>query len=422
MIAAGIVAAIVVLAAITTVFLMTKMGGGGNPAGGLTPEDTLNALITAMNSKDANGVLSLTVFSFGDATMKSQFRVNLTKLFNSAGASFHVTLNSHQVKYPTDLNASENSNLTGIKNQIESHISKTITASCMIVFNMTIMTNQSDFYQDGMMPCFQIDGGWYILMDFGNGGPGPGGNQSVSPTDAFDSFIDRVKQKDETGAVDYTIFSFANNSVRMQVGGNISKMWQNTGTFQVTVNSRSEINWTSMSFDQRNNLSGIQSNLPSKFGINVPVQESCFIGYDITITNDSGSNTTTGFMPCFRVNNSWYVMPEQPGYNVTISVTHPGAFYILTVDSITGAGSSININDVYITVRYANSTLALGHMQLSMMPVGSSINGTEFVEVSGPGTLDAGDYFSLDDTMFGPGTDLILENAMGTQKYRHITI
>jgi len=427
MVAASIVAAVVLLAAISMVFLIPKLGGGGNPAGGATPEDTLTALISAMNSRDASGVLSLTVYSFGNDTVKSQFRQGINSIFNEAGSSFHVTLNSHQVKYPTDLNASENSNLTGIKNEIQSRIPNTINASCVIVFNMTITVNQTSFYRSGNMPCFQIDGGWYILMDFGNGGPGDGGNPSESPTDAFDSFIDRVKQKDGNGAVDYTIFKFGDNTVRMKAEEKISEWWNNTGTFQVTVNSRYEINWSSMSFDQQNNLSGIQSSLTSKFGIYAPIQDSCFIAYNMTVTTDSGSNTTIDFMPCFRVNNSWYVMPEessggQPDYTITTSWTHPGAFYILTVDSITGAGPTINTNDVYLTVIYANTTVALNHMQLSMMPIGSSINGTEFFETFGPGTLDTGDSFSLDDTMFGPGAELILENAMASQKYCHITI
>jgi hypothetical protein len=424
MVAAGIVAAIVVLAAITMVFLMPKMGGGGSPAGGATPEDTLNALIAAMNSKDANGVLSLTVYSFGNDTEKSQFRQRLNEMFSSAGASFHITMtHPPQIKYPINLSASETNNLTSIQNEIQNRISNTITASCMIVFNMTITTNQSSFYEDGMMPCFQIDGGWYILMDFG-GGPDGGGNQSQSSTDAFDSFIDRVKQKDGNGAVGYTIFKFGNNTVRMKAEEGISEMWQNTATFQVAVNSRYEINWTSMTSDQQNNLSGIQSNLSSKFGIYVPVQESCFISYDITITkNGSDTSTMIGFMPCFRTNNSWYVMPEQSdgGQPVIPSVglvqSSTGTNWTITVTSVDLAGGPpLSTNSVYLTVKYANGTEAV-NITLDAMISAGWVNGTRYNDNNMMGQLDTTDMFQLDSSIYFSSSVIILRNFDGTQVY-----
>jgi hypothetical protein len=424
MIAAGLVAAIVVLAAITTVFLMTMMGGGGNPAGGATPDDTLTALIAAMNAKDANGVLSLTVYSFGNETMKGQFRQSLNGMFSMAGDTFHVTMNSHQVKYPADLNASENSDLTGIQNEIQNRISNTVTASCVIVYNMTITTNQSSFFEDGNMPCFQIDGGWYILMDFGDGGPDDGGDRQ-SPEQTFLGFIENLNLKDALGAVSFTVAMFGSSTEQSQTGDGISSMWQGSASFSAVADSPQVRYWSSLNMTEQNNLSSIQGDVSSNYG--VTITDSCFVQYMITITNDSGPRQMTGNMACFKIDNQWYLKLEEPGgsqpdYTIATSWNHPGAFFILSVDNIAGVGSSININDVYLTVIYANSTIAIGHMQLSMMPAGTPINGTEFVETSGPGTLDAGDYFSLDDMMFGPGTKLILENAMASQKYCDATI
>lgn len=425
MVAAGIVAAIIVLAAISIVFLFPMMGGGGNPSGGSTPEDTLNALITAMNSKDANGVLSLTVYSFGNASMKSQFRQGLNDIFNQGGGAFHVTMNSHQVKNLTDLNASESSDLTSIKNEIQSRISSTITAYCMIVFNMTITVNQSSFYESGNMPCFQIDGGWYILLDFGDGGPGDGGGNQQNAEQTFNGFIESLNERNGSEAVSFTVTKFGNGMERNQAEMNFSSMWQNSMSFNVGVNSHQVLEWSSLSPSQQSNLSNILGNVSSHFG--VTITESCFIQYSITISNDSGSKQMVGYMPCFKIDNLWYLMMEengggQPDYTIAASWSHPGSFYILTIDSITGLGPTINANDVYLTVKYVNTTLAIDKMQLSMMPIGTPVNGTEFVEVSGPGTLDTGDYFSLDDTMFGPGAQLILENAMGTQVYLQTTI
>lgn len=421
MVAASIVAAIVVLAAISMIFLIPMMGGGGNPAGGATPEDTLNALITAMNSRDTNGVLSLTIYSFGNDTMKSQFRQNINKIFNEAGSSFHVTMNSNQTKYPADLNASENSDLTGIQNEIQNHISKTVTASCMIVYNMTITVNQTSFYQSGNMPCFQIDGGWYILMDFGGGGPDGGGNQSS--TDAFDSFIDRVKQKDQTGALDYTIFMFGDNSVQMKAEKEISELWNNTVTFQVTVNSRYEINWASMTSDQQNNLSGIQSNLSSKFGIYVPIQDSCFISYDITITKDGVPSNLTGFDACFRVNNSWYVMPEQHGGgppvipSIGLMQSSTGTNWTITVTSVDLAGGPpLFTSSVYLTVKYANGTEAV-NMTLDAMISAGWVNGTRYNDNNMMGQLDTTDMFQLDSSIYFSNSEIILRNFDGTQIY-----
>jgi hypothetical protein len=420
MVAASIVAAVVLLAAISMVFLIPKMGGGGNPAGGATPEDTLNALITAMNARDANGVLSLTIYSFGNATEKSQFRQGINEMLNMAGASFHITKNSAQIKNSTDLNASENNDLTNIKNGIQNHISNTITAYCVIVYNMTVTIDNNNSYQDGRMPCFQINGGWYLLPDFGGGGPDGGGNQSQSPTDAFDNFIDRVKQKDETGAVDYSIFKFGDNTVRMKTEERISEWWNNTGTFQITVNSRYEINWSSMSFDQQNNLSGIQSNLSSEFGINVPIQDHCFIAYDITITNDTGSSTMTGFMPCFRTNNSWYVMPEQPGggqqgISVAVNQGSTATNWTLTVDSVNSA-NPLYTYDVYLTI--VNST---GVTNISVQLVsgisGTYMNGVTFNDQSAIGVLDPGDVFVLDNYSYKVGTKFKLTDSSGMQIY-----
>jgi hypothetical protein len=418
MVAAGIVAAIVVLAAITTVFLMTKMGGGGNPAGGLTPEDTLDALITAMNSKNANWVLSQTIYSFGNATEKSQFRQGINEMLNMAGASFHITKNSAHIKNTTDLNASENNNLTSIKNDIQNHISSTITASCVIVYNMTVTIDNNNSYQDGRMPCFQINEGWYLLPDFGGGGPDGGGNQPQSSTDAFDGFIDRVRQKDGTGAVGYTIFKFGNNTVRMKVEGEISKMWQNTVTFQVTVNSRYEINWMSMTFDQQNNLSGIQSGLSSKFGINMPINNSCFISYNITYTkNGTDTSTMTGFMPCFQVNDSWYVMPEQQsgGPQISVSQTSSSNNWTLTVNFV-NLSNPLYTYDVYLTM--VNST---GNTNISVQIVsgisGLYMNGATYNDLSTIGQLDSGDEFILDTYYYKIGTVFKLTDSSGTQEY-----
>lgn len=427
MVAASIVAAVVLLAAISTVFLIPKMGGGGNPAGGSTPEDTLTALMAAMNDRNANDVLSLTVYSFGNDTMKSQFRQSINKIFNEAGSSFHVTINSNQTKYPVDLNASENSDLTSIKNDIQSRISNTVTASCMIVFNMTITVNQTSFYQSGNMPCFQIDGGWYILLDFGNGGPdGDGDGNQQTAEETFTGFIESLNQRNASRTVSFIVANFGSGMERNQAEMNISSMWQNSNSFDVMVNSHQVREWSMLNPTEQNNLSNIQGNVSSHFG--VTITDRCFVQYSITISNDTPPpRQMAGNMPCFKINNLWYLMMEEPGggqpeYTVTINWNHPGAFYILAVISITGAGPSINFNDVYLTVTYANTTVALDHMQLSMMPVGSSINGTEYIETFGLGTLDAGDSFSLDDTMYGSGTEFILENAMASQKYCHVII
>ena len=423
MIAAGIVAAIVVIAAITTVFLMTKMGGGGNPAGGATPEETLLTMIDKMNAGDASGVVSLTVYAFGNSSVREQAIHKLNTRFSQAGDSFYVSLVSHQIKFNSTMNTSEKQEVAVTVGDIQDYTSKHVQNSCLVYYTMNITTGNGSMEMTRSMAGVKIDNAWYMMLELD--GSGPGDNQQSSANDVFWSFMDRIGQKDQVGAADLTAFRFGNSSARSQTEQDIASMWQGASTFQVNVDSMNVLNWSDLNSMEQMNLSGIRDQISSQFGISI--SESCFIQYTITITKDGVPSVKIGRMAAFKVDQGWYLKlgaPNggQPEYTVTIGWNHPGAFYNLNVDSITGAGSSIGINDVYLNVRYANSTVALGHMQLSMMPVGSSINGIEFVEVLGSGTLDAGDNFSLDDTMFGPGTDFILENAMGTQKYCHVTI
>ena len=422
-IAAGIVAAIVVLAAITTVFLMTKMGGGGNPAGGLTPEDTLNALITAMNSKDANGVLSLTVFSFGNATMKSQVRTSLNSLFNQAGATFQVTMNSHQVKYPADLNASEISNLTGIQNEIQSRISNTITASCVIVFNMTITTDQSSFNEDGNMPCFQIDGGWYILLDIRGGGPdGNGGNnQQNDPYDAFWSFMDNINNRDSSHAVNLTVYKFGNSSARSEAENHIWQMWAGSSYFNASANSPWVQNWSDMNPTEQGNLSNIQSNVQTKFG--VIISDSVFVHFQVTITNDSGSYPMSDVWACLKINNLWYFVMDywsfvsMPSPSIVLTQASTGTNWILTVTSVDLAGGpALYTSSVFLTIKYANGTKAV-NMTLDALMGAGWVNGTRFNDNNVAGQIDPADMFQLDSAIYLSGSVFKLRNSDGTQVY-----
>jgi len=427
MVAAGIVAAIVVLAAITTVFLMTKMGGGGNPAGGLTPEDTLNALITAMNSKDANGVLSLTVYSFGNDTMKSQFRQSINKIFNEAGSSFHVTMNSNHTKYPADLNASENGDLTGIQNEIQNHISKTVTASCMIVFNMTITVNQTNMYQAGNMPCFQIDGGWYILLDFGDGGPGGDGNgnqQAVEQT--FQQFIDSLNQMNASQAASFTVAKFASGMERNQAEMNISSMWQGTSYFNVNVNSHQVRFWSMLNPTEQTNLSNIKGNVSSHFG--VTITDSCFVQYLITVSNDTGPMQISGNMPCFKINDEWYLKMEtsdgSPPSSPTIGLM-PGSTatnWTLTVNSVDLAGGPpLNTNNVFVTVKNATGTKTVNMTLDALMAIGW-VNGTRFTDNNVAGQIDSGDLIELDSSIYLTGSELKLRNSDGSKVYCTATV
>jgi hypothetical protein len=222
--------------------------------------------------------------------------------------------------------------------------------------------------------------------------------------------------------VDYTIFNFGDSTLQMKVEKEISEWWNNTVTFQVTVNSRYEINWSSMSFNQQNNLSNIQGNLSSKFGIFAPIQESCFIGYDITTTNDNPPpNTMTGFMPCFRVNNSWYVMPEQPrGPPVSVSQSSSGNNWTLTVNFV-NQSNPLYTYDLYLTI--VNST---GNTNISVQIVsgisGTYMNGATYNDQSTIGQLDPGDVFILDTYYYKIGTVFKLTDSSGTQGYCSFTI
>ena len=428
MVAAGIVAAMVVLAAITTVFLMTKMGGGGNPAGGLTPEDTFNALITAMNSKDANGVLSLTVYSFGNATMKSQFRQEFNSRFGQTGSSFNITVNSHQIKYPADLNATENSNLSGIQNEIQSRISNTVTASCVIVFNMTITTNQTNFYQDGDMPCFQIDGGWYVLIDFGGGGPdGNGGdNQQNDPQQAFWSLMDNINNRDSSNAVNLTVYKFGNNSEQSMAEKQIGQMWAGSSYFNASASNIWVQNWSSMNPTEQDNLTSIEINVSTHFGVNV--QDRVFVHFQITINNDSGPNSTSRIWACLKIDNLWYLVMDEwssgspPGITVTMTNNTATNNWTLTVTNVMNVPgmAPLHTSDVFLSVKNATGPIGIQLLNVSQMSTGVYYTGTEFVDTSSFGDLNPGtpgDSFVLNATTYVVGSEFKLTNFDGTQVY-----
>jgi len=421
MVAASIVAAVVVLAAISMVFLIPKMGGGGNPAGGATPEDTLDALITAMNSRDANGVLSLTIYSFGNATEKSQFRQGINEMLSMAGASFHITKNNAQIKNSTDLNASENNDLTSMKNDIQNHISNTITAYCIVVYNMTVTIDNNNSYQDGKMPCFQINNGWYLLPDFGGPGGNGGNNLQDNPQQAFWSFIDRVKARNSPGAVEITVYKFGNISERSEAEKQIGWMWAGSSSFDVNVSGISVHNWSSLNPTEQNNLSNIQANVSTHYGKSV--QDSVFVYIQMTITNDSGTYPMSDAWACFKIDNLWYFdmgggnsgTPQIPSIGFLEGST--GTNWTFTVTSVNLAGGPpLYTNNVYLMVIYANGTEAV-NMTLNAMISTGWVNGTRYNDNNMMVQLDTTDMFQLDSSIYFSNSWIILRNFDGTQVY-----
>jgi hypothetical protein len=422
MMAAAIVATIVVIASIATVVLMSKMNAG-SPAGGANPEDTLIALIAKMNARDAAGVVSLTVYSFGNSSVRNQAIQQLGYMFTQAGSSFHVSLLSHQIKDSSELNTSEQAMVASNVSDVQTHLMKSVQDSCLVYYTMNIMMTNGSMEMNDSMVGMKIDNGWYMLLKFEDNGPGDGGNQSSTPGDAFNTFIDRIRNMDATGAVDVTVYKFGDNSMRSQIENNVSKIWEGTSMFQVNVDFMNVIDESDLDPAQQTNLSNIRSNISSKLGLSI--QESCFINYKITITIDSGQSEMTGYMPCFRINDGWYLEMDQPeggeqGISISMSQNSFGNNWTLTVTSVAGA-NPLFLSDVYLTVINSTATTNISMQPLDMMISGEYMNGVMFNDAPNNGELTLADMFTITMSDYKIGSEFRLTDSSGTQTYYSVT-
>ncbi|MEM4264740.1 MAG: hypothetical protein QW505_03040 [Thermoplasmata archaeon] len=425
---AAIALSVVAVLMIASVFVGNAALGLGSLSGGggSTPEETFDKFIEKLNQGDFEGASGYTVLSF---VMTPEEAGDILRGIFHGEEDFSITVNSRSVMPENQIPAELKNNITSIIEMIEQNFSVEIEGWCVIEFNFTVsIVGHGSQNISGMVPLIKIQGSWYLMFEMGGDGGGPG----ESPCeDIFEEFIARMNAHDATGALSYTVYSYANSSIQSQVIDSFNSLWA-SGTFSITVSSyyskdESEFN-QSHEWELRDE---IVSWVTSKLGLSVT--GFCIIYWEGTITNDSGNFPQSDRMPCVRVvistgpgtqEERWCLVPREPGNepsNVEVKVSYQdmGSILNFTVQYITNT-SQLSLDDVYLTVAYSDGTLSFDKRQLSTMSPGVPEAGVTYFDMNDLTSLNAGDYFLFDKSLYQLGSWFELTNSDGSHVYCHV--
>ena len=90
--------------------------------------------------------------------------------------------------------------------------------------------------------------------------------------------------------------------------------------------------------------------------------------------------------------------------------------WTLKVVTMTGT-TQASLADVYILVQNPDLSIALSGRPISDLTPGAYYNGVRYMDAMTADNLNAGDYFTLDRSLFGIGTTVSLLDAGGTTTY-----
>jgi hypothetical protein len=153
--AIAVVAAVVVVAALGYLYFFKK--GAAN-----TPEDAFTEFVNAINDRDSQRVIDVTVLHFADSATKQNEKDGL-ELWWSQNGDMHVTINSVTAIMRGDMSASQLQGLDDIVTQVEQLYSIDVVDSCGIHFNTTTtLTGETPYTNEDIMPCVKIGSSWYI--------------------------------------------------------------------------------------------------------------------------------------------------------------------------------------------------------------------------------------------------------------------
>ena len=384
------------------------------PAGGQSPEQAFDQLISAMNNKNAVGVVDQTLLAFSDNQNRSQAIGEIQQMLSSLN-SFHVTVNYRNVIQKMDLTQAERDNITSMIGDIEQALSVDIADYCVIEYNITVSMDQGQMFQQDRMPAFLINGAWYLMFEFADQGGQSG------PEQTFNMFIERMNNHDAMRACDLTVWKFDKNFTQMVSDFN-DKMF--SGTFTIVVSDF--FVKQSDQFDQSENdlMNDATMMINQKYKQNI--NDFRLIYYHCNITNDTGTYQESKSMPCVRIDNTWLlVLPDDSSgpQTVTFSLSknQQGGNYNISIIAMNG-GSPPSSSDVFITTIESGGKVNISMRQLNSIPLGNWFNGTMFNDTFDNSHLNVGDYFLLIKSIYDPGSIFRLTDSTGTQKYAEITI
>jgi|GEM_PF-2514915 hypothetical protein len=426
---AAIALSVVAILIIGTVFIGSSVFGLGSLSGGggSTPLETFDKFMEKLNEKDFAGASGYTVLTF---VMSPEEAGNVLRNLFNGSQEFSITVNSRSVMPESQVPMELKNNISSIINMIRQNFSVEIEDWCVIEFNMTVNIFGHDSQEvSGMIPLLKIQGSWYLLFE--PGGDGEGGPGESPCEGVFMRFVDRLNAHDAVGALSYTVFNYANSTVRNEVIDNFNALWAD-GMFSIAISSyytKSESEFDSP--DEWNLRTETVNMVTNDLGLNVI--GFCIIYWEGTITNNSGTFSIKDMMPCVRINIStgpatqeeyWCLVPSEPGQEeanieVVISYEDQGSTVRFNVEYITNT-SQLRLEDVYLTVAYANGTHSFDRRQLSTMVSGMTENNVTYWDVSDPVSLNPGDYFVFDKYAYQLGSWFELTTADGSHAYCHI--
>lgn len=389
------------------------LGLGTSMGGGSTPEETFDMFIQQINEHDFVGAIDYTILRF---VMSPDDAADILRgMFDNAD-DFSITVNSRVVMQESDIPQELKDSMTAIINRIKSDYGVDIEDWCVIEFAFIIDIDGEDPHEvSDTIPLVRIQGSWYLMFPPEE----EGGGEVSAILYVFEQFIERMNAHDAQGALDWTVYIFANTTVQSQVIDDFNARWS-SGPYYLDIYMKYVKNESEFNASEQGIRDEIIGWLTNDFGLTVEV--FCIIYWQGYITDNTGTNTQNDMMPVVLISDTWYLVPtgeEEMKIEVIFSFIDAGSTVQFVVQHITNT-SELMLTDVYLTAAYANSTLSFVRRQLSTLNSGFPEKNMTYWDTSDPIRLNAGDYLEFEKSAYQIGSWFELTNADGTKVYCHI--
>jgi len=212
-----------------------------------------------------------------------------------------------------------------------------------------------------------------------------------------------------------------------------------SGTFHVAVTQGPTVFYTQqMNQTETAEVEARMAQIESDY--DVSISNYAVISFQMTITMSQGSMTMSDRLPCFQIEDRWYLDAENlfsgdndqnnnpndqnPDNQIQVSLAKSGPSannWTLTVTGVSGT-QSLMMSDVYLTIMDASSNPIIDMRPLMSFTSGDYSDGVTCHDNGISGQLDTSDYMMLDDSVFSQNYVVRLTDASGDNNYAEITL
>jgi hypothetical protein len=167
------VVAILIVAAIAVALVLFAFSGPATP-GAASPEQAFNSVVDYMNSGNAAGVVSKSIWALGSNSSDVVTELN-QKIFSQG--SIHISIISGPTVFTLQmLNSTEKGEMDARVSSIETAWGVDVTEYSVIAFTMNVTMQQGTKEISERILCVLVDEKWYLDIEDMFGGDGDGGD------------------------------------------------------------------------------------------------------------------------------------------------------------------------------------------------------------------------------------------------------